>query len=78
MKEPAPWFFILLDQGFKIDAENKVQLLDISYVPQTGEQGYKNLRNSYEKASKEVLDILKDDNDYSAIGKIAKEMGSDG
>lgn len=77
MKEPAPWFFILLDQGFKIDAEEKVKLIDIACVSQMDEAGISKLRSNYERASQDILDILKDNTDYSAIASLKKEMGSD-
>ena len=78
LKEPAPWFFLLLDQGFKVDAEDKMKLIDIASVTHMDEHGIETLKGKYEMASKEILDILKDDDDYSAITKLKQEMGSDG
>lgn len=40
------------------------------------EAGIRKLRQKYETASRDILDILKDNDDYSAIGQLAKEMGS--
>jgi hypothetical protein len=37
-----------------------------------------NLQKKYINASREILDILKDDDDYSAISKLKQEMSSDG
>jgi hypothetical protein len=68
----------LLDQGFKIDAEEKVKLIDIATVAHMDQDGIQKLRRSYDNASRDILDLLRDDEDYSAISKIAKEMGSDG
>jgi hypothetical protein len=78
LKEPAPWFFILLDQGFKIDAEEKAKLVEIAAVAQMDSPAIQNLQKKYINASREILDILKDDDDYSAISKLKQEMSSDG
>jgi hypothetical protein len=74
MKEPAHWFFSMLNQAFKIDAEEHLKLLGVSAYPHMKSQQADDLRRAYVDGSRDILDILKDFNDNSGIEQLKKEM----
>jgi len=74
MKEPAHWFFSLLNQAFKLDAEEHLKLLGVSAYPHMKQQQANELRRAYVDNSRDILEILKDYDDNSGIEKLKKEM----
>lgn len=74
MKEPAHWFFSMLNQAFKIDAEEHLKLLGVAAYPHMKQQQADDLRRAYVDGSRDILDILRDFNDNSGIEKLKKEM----
>jgi hypothetical protein len=74
MKEPAHWFFSLLNQAFKLDAEEHLKLLGVAAYPHMKQQQANELRRAYVDNSRDILEILKDFNDNSGIGQLKKEM----
>jgi hypothetical protein len=76
MKEPAHWFFSLLNQAFKLDAEEHVKLLGVAAYPHMKQAQADELRSAYVDASRDILDILKDYEDYSGISKLKDNMGN--
>lgn len=74
MKEPAHWFFSLLNQAFKLDAEEHLKLLGVAAYPHMKQQQANELRRAYVDNSRDILEILKDYDDNSGIEKLKKEM----
>lgn len=74
MKEPAHWFFSLLNQAFKLDAEEHLKLLGVAAYPHMKQQQANELRRAYVDNSRDILEILKDFNDNSGIEHLKKEM----
>ena len=74
MKEPAHWFFSLLNQAFKLDAEEHLKLLGVAAYPHMKQQQANELRRAYVDASRDILEILQDYEDNSGIEKLKKEM----
>ena len=74
MKEPAHWFFSLLNQAFKIDADEHLKLLGVAAYPHMKQAQADELRSAYVDASRDILEILKDYSDESGIQKLKKEM----
>lgn len=74
MKEPAHWFFSLLNQAFKLDAEEHLKLLGVAAYPHMKQQQANELRRAYVDNSRDILEILKDFDDNSGIEQLKKEM----
>lgn len=74
MKEPAHWFFSMLNQAFKIDAEEHLKMLGVSAYPHMKQQQADELRRAYVDGSRDILEILQDYSDNSGIEKLKKEM----
>lgn len=74
MKEPAHWFFSLLNQAFKLDSEEHLKLLGVAAYPHMKQQQANELRRAYVDNSRDILEILKDFNDNSGIEQLKKEM----
>jgi hypothetical protein len=74
VKEPAHWFFSLLNQAFKLDAEEHLKLLGVAAYPHMKQQQANELRRAYVDNSRDILEILKDFDDNSGIEKLKKEM----
>lgn len=74
MKEPAHWFFSMLNQAFKIDAEEHLKLLGVSAYPHMKQQQANELRRAYVDNSRDILEILKDFSDNSGMEQLKKEM----
>jgi len=74
MKEPANWFFSMLNQAFKLDAEEHLKMLGVAAYPHMKQQQADELRRAYVDGSRDILEILKDFNDNSGIEKLKKEM----
>lgn len=70
MHEKAHIFFTLLNESYKIEAEEKLALITISAVPHLKGSESKRIINAYEKASKDLLESTEDVVDYDNIGKI--------
>lgn len=74
MKEPAHWFFSLLNQALKIDAEEHLKMIGVSAYPHMKQQQADDLRRAYVDQSRDILEILKDYSDESGIQKLKREM----
>lgn len=74
MKEPAHWFFSLLNQAFKLDAEEHLKLLGVAAYPHMKQQQANELRRAYVDNSRDILEILKDYDNNSGIEQLKKEM----
>lgn len=74
MKEPAHWFFSMLNQAFMIDAEEHLKMLGVSAYPHMKQQQSNELRRAYVDASRDILEVLKDFEDDGAISRLKKEM----
>lgn len=74
MKEPAHWFFSLLNQAFKIDSEEHLKLIGVSAYPHMQKRQADELRRAYIDGSRDILEILKDYSDNSGIEQLKKEM----
>jgi hypothetical protein len=74
MKEPAHWFFSMLNQAFKLDSEEHLKLLGVAAYPHMKQQQANELRRAYVDGSRDILEILKDFNDNSGIEQLKKEM----
>jgi hypothetical protein len=76
MKEPAHWFFSLLNQAFKLDADEHFKWLGVVAYPHMKQQQANELRSAYVDAGRDILEILTDYEDNSGIDKLKKEMGT--
>jgi len=74
MKEPAHWFFSLLNMGLKLDAEEHLKLLGVAAYPHMKQQQAAEIRRAYVDGSRDILEILKDFSDNSGIEQLKKEM----
>lgn len=74
MKEPAHWFFSMLNQAFKLDAEEHLKMLGVSAYPHMKQEQANELRRAYVDGSRDILEILKDFSDNSGIEQLKKEM----
>ena len=74
MKEPAHWFFSMLNQAFKLDAEEHLKLLGVAAYPHMKQEQANELRRAYVDGSRDILEILKDFSDNSGIEQLKKEM----
>lgn len=74
MKEPAHWFFSMLNQALKIDAEEHLKQLGVAAYPHMKQQQADDLRRAYVDGSRDILEILKDYSDNSGLAKLKKEM----
>lgn len=74
MKEPAHWFFSMLNQAFKIDAEEHLKLLGVSAYPHMKQNDAAELRRSYVDAQRDILEVLQDYENDSGIEQLKKEM----
>jgi hypothetical protein len=63
-------FFTLLNDMYKIDAREKLALIGIGLVPHMKEDNAKKIISSYERASSDMIELLQDNNDYSAIKEL--------
>lgn len=75
MKEPAHWFFSLLNQAFKVEAEEYLKQLGVSAYPHMKQQQANDLRRSYQDASRDILEVLQDfEDDGSGISKLKEQI----
>lgn len=70
MKEPAQWFFALLNQAFKLDAEEKLKQLGVAAYPHMKQADAATLRKAYEQGARDILESLASYEDYSGIDKM--------
>lgn len=75
MKEPAHWFFSLLNQSFKLDSEEHLKALGVAAYPHMKQAQADELRTAYVDGSRDILEILTDYEDYSGTQTLKKEMG---
>lgn len=74
MKEPAHWFFSLLNQAFKVDAEEHLKMLGVAAYPHMKQQQANDLRRAYVDASRDILEVLQDFENEDGINQLKKEM----
>lgn len=74
MKEPAHWFFALLNQAYKLDSEERLKLLGIAAYPHMKKEDAASLRRAYEQSARDILETLAAYEDYSGIERLKKEM----
>lgn len=74
MKEPAHWFFALLNQAYKLDSEERLKLLGIAAYPHMKKEDAASLRRAYEQGARDILETLAAYEDYSGIERLKKEM----
>lgn len=60
LSEPAQWFFALLDMAFRIEAEERLHELGISAYPYMKKEQATDLRNAYERGTRDILETLVD------------------
>ena len=75
LHEPAPWFFALLDQAFKIQSEERLHELGISAYPHMKKEEANSLRNAYDRGTRDILEVLVDYEDGGAGVAKLKENG---
>lgn len=74
MKEPAHWFFALLNQAYKLDSEERLKQLGIAAYPHMKKEDAASLRRAYEQGARDILETLAAYEDYSGIERLKKEM----
>lgn len=74
LKEKAHVFFALLNLMYKIDAEQRLELIAIVSAPHMSKADTQKLVDSYRKQSRDIIEMLETDNDYSGIDKLRKEI----
>lgn len=74
MKEKAHVFFTLLNQSYKIEAEQILTQISVSTAPHMKEDKFRDMVDSYKKASMEPADLFAEDNDYSNIHKLKEAL----
>jgi len=74
MKEPSPWFFALLNQSFKIDAEEKLHWISIVSAPHMDKERLDALIGGYKMASHDIIELITPYTDYSDLKRIKKAM----
>lgn len=74
MKEPAHWFFALLNQAYKLDSELRLKQLGISAYPHMRKEDANSIRRAYENGARDILEVLQAYEDYSGIQTLKKEM----
>ena len=73
MKEPAHWFFALLNQAYKLDSEERLKQLGISAYPHMKKEDAASLRRAYEQGARDILETLASYEDYSGIDKLKQQ-----
>lgn len=72
--EKAHIFFALLNVMYRIDAEQRLELIGIVSAPHMKKEDANSLIDRYEKQSRDIMEMIQSDNDYSGIEKLKKEM----
>lgn len=78
LKEPAPWFFALLNQAYKLEAAEKLKWISIVAAPHSKSENFRELVSSYQDASRDIIDILDDEEEnreYTSPEEIKKAFG---
>lgn len=75
MKEPSPWFFMLLNYAYRLDAEEKIQQISIVSAPHMEKPALDQLVDGLKMQSRDIIEMLAPHDDYSGISKLKKEMG---
>jgi len=74
MKEPASWFFTMLNQAFKIDAEEHLKMLGVTAYPHMKQQQADELRRAYVDGSRDILEILQDYSSDKGVEELKKVL----
>lgn len=74
MGEKAKVFFMLLNELYKLDAQEKLSLIGVIAVPYMSKEDSSDLITRYRMQSGEMLEALEEYNDYSAIDLLKKEL----
>lgn len=64
--------------AFKVDADEKLQLISIVSAPHMNKDDLDNLVNGYKNASRDMIELVTEDHDYSNIKKLKKALNKDG
>lgn len=70
MQERASVFFALLNEMYKLDASEKLELITIVSFPHMESHNASDIIANYQKISRDILELTEDDNDYSNITKL--------
>ena len=70
MQEKAVIFFTLLNESYKLSAEEKLQEITVVSVPHLENGEARKVIGSYEQATRDIMDMIKDDNNYDNISKL--------
>lgn len=74
MSEPAHWFFALLNLMYRIEAEQRLEWIAIISAPHMKKADAEKLTDMYRKQSRDIIEMLETDNDYSGINDLKKGM----
>lgn len=74
MKEPAHWFFTMLNQAFKLDSEEHLKLLGVAAYPHMKQQQADELRRAYVDGSRDILEILQDYSSDNGVEELKKVL----
>ena len=76
MKEPAIWFFTLLQEAHKREARELQFGALTASVPQMKDSDRKRYIRELERAQRDIMDV--GNKDYSGLEKLKSELGEDG
>lgn len=74
LKEKAPRFFALLNEAYRADAQEKLQLINIAASPYMDKKDLKDLRSGYQKVGRDIIEMIKPNNDYSRKEDLKKVL----
>lgn len=74
LREPAHYFFALLNLMYRVEAEQRLEWIAIISAPHMQKGDSEKLMNMYRKQSRDIMELLEDNDDYSGIEKLKKEM----
>lgn len=72
LQERATWFYYLLEQAFCIMAEERLAEIQANCSPSLKAEDLRSLISSYERMTKDSLQIEREKYDYSAIKELKK------
>ena len=70
MSEKAVIFFTLLNESYRLSAEERLQEITVNSVPHMDSADAKKVMSSYEQASRDIMDVIKDDDNYDNLSKL--------
>jgi len=72
MEEKAHIFFSLLNESYKQDAGEKLQLISVATVPHLKKGDASSIINSYRMINRDIIEETKPADDYSGIDRLKK------